>query len=339
MSLFGKPRHAATAGLPVEGSLPGFEGATGWLNSPPLTEADLRREGRPDRLLDVHLHQLAAHARLRPRVGREVRGSGAGRRRRPHARVPVRAGPRQRPRSRARTCASSTRSRSTATTPSGTRSPTGTGPPSTSPTRKGESGTTSSARADTTSANGSSSSCCARPGREGIGDDLVSVAPDGFEAQADWTNLGSPETYLGYQQAQNFASPGGAALDEPRTYVRARSAAAQPVGAGRGLDGREGGPACSNRADGRIAFRFHARDVNLVLRPRDARHGRCRSACSSTESLPAPPTGSTSTSKGHGTLMQPRLYQLVRQQGSIADRTFEITFLAPGVEAYVFTFG
>src|SRR5262245_58205228 len=55
-------------------------------------------------------------------------------------------------------------------------------------------------------------------GAEGIGDDLVSVEPDGFEAQADWTTLGSPETYLGYEQGRSFASPGGAAIDQPRTY-------------------------------------------------------------------------------------------------------------------------
>ncbi len=82
-----------------------------------------------------------------------------------------------------------------------------------------ESGITNSARADTRSANGSSSCCCAKAGAGRIADDLVAVVPDGFEAQADWSNLRSPETYLGYAQTQNFASPGGAELDEPRTYL------------------------------------------------------------------------------------------------------------------------
>ncbi len=100
----------------------------------------------------------------------------------------------------------------------------------------------------------------------------------------------------------------------------------------------EGGASVLSGTDGGIAFRFHARDVNLVLRSRTPG-----------ASVPfrvlvdgAPPAadhGLDVDQDGHGTLVQPRLYQLVRQQGSIADRTFEITFLAPGAEAYVFTFG
>ena len=83
--------------LPVEGVLPSFDGATGWLNSHPLTCGRPAREGRPGQLLDLHLHQLATPAPLRPRVGREVPGPGAGRDRGAHARVPVRTGRRQRP--------------------------------------------------------------------------------------------------------------------------------------------------------------------------------------------------------------------------------------------------
>ena len=174
-------------------------------------------------------------------------------------------------------------------------------------------------------------------GHEGIGEDLVSIAPDGFEAQADWENLRSPETYLGYQQARNFASTGGAELDESRSYAVPDSLRLNDWA----LSGAwtvERGASVLNRADGRIAFRFHARDVNLVLRPRT--HGA---------SVPfrvlvdgAPPGadhGLDVDAEGHGTLVQPRLYQLVRQQGAITDRTFEIAFLAPDVEAYVFTFG
>ena len=104
-------------------------------------------------------------------------------------------------------------------------------------------------------------------GHEGIGDDLVSVDPDGFEAQADWANLESPETYLGYEQAQNFASPGGAVLDEPRTYVAPDSLKLNRWA----LSGDwtvERRASVLNRADGRIAFRFHARDVHLVMGPR-----------------------------------------------------------------------
>jgi len=174
-------------------------------------------------------------------------------------------------------------------------------------------------------------------GHEGIGDDLVSVAPAGFEAQADVTSLGSPETYLGYEQGRSFDSPGGAELDEPRDYVAPDRLALNTWG----LSGNwtvEGRACVLNDAGGRIAFRFHARDVNLVL--------RCRTPGTRVPfrvlvdgARPGADHGLDVDEDGHGTLVEPRLYQLVRRQGSIADRTFEITFLAPGVEAYVFTFG
>ena len=103
---------------------------------------------------------------------------------------------------------------------------------------------------------------------EGIDEELVSVTAEGLEAQADWTNLGSPETYLGYQQGQNLDSPDGVAYDEPRGYVAPESGR-PATGAGAGNWTIEG-PAWSvlNEAGGRIVFRFHARDVHLVLRSR-----------------------------------------------------------------------
>jgi thiol-disulfide isomerase/thioredoxin len=174
-------------------------------------------------------------------------------------------------------------------------------------------------------------------GRDGFSEDLVTVSGDGLEAQADWTNLESPETYLGYQQGHNFASPGGVTVDEPRSYsvpemLRLNSWA---------LSGEwtvEGRASVLNRAGGRIAYRFHARDVHLVLRSREQ-----ATSVPFCVLLDGAPPGSTRgldvDDQGHGTLVQPRLYQLVRQGGSISDRTFEITFLAGGVEAYVFTFG
>jgi hypothetical protein len=174
-------------------------------------------------------------------------------------------------------------------------------------------------------------------GGEGIGDDLVSVAGDGFEAQADWTNLETPETYLGYEQVQNFASPGGAEFDQPHSY-----AVPDPLRLNRwALSGDwtvEGRASVLNEAGGQIAFRFHARDVHLVMGP-----------CAPGTSVPfrvlvdgEPPGGAHGLDvdeQGDGTLSQQRLYQLIRERGSITDRTFEITFLAPGVEAYAFTFG
>jgi thiol-disulfide isomerase/thioredoxin len=174
-------------------------------------------------------------------------------------------------------------------------------------------------------------------GAEDVSDDLVTVAPEGFEAQADWANLQSPETYLGYEQGRSFASPGGAGLDEPRSYVLPESLRLNQWA----LAGEwtiEAGACVSKAAGARIAFRFHARDVNLVLRAREEG-----------ASLPfrvfvdGEPPGSAGgfdvDGAGTGTITQPRLYQLIRGGDSTADRTLEIEFEAAGAEAYVFTFG
>ncbi len=174
-------------------------------------------------------------------------------------------------------------------------------------------------------------------GNEGIGGDLVSVDPAGVEAQADWANLKSPETYLGDRQRRGFASLGGEEGGGSRAYLVPDGLKLNSWGLG-GNWTVEGRVAVLDQANGQIVFRFHARDVNLVLRSR-----------SHETSVPfrvlvdgAPPGvdhGLDVDEEGRGTLVQPRLYQLIRQRGAIADRTFEITFLAPGVEAYVFTFG
>jgi thiol-disulfide isomerase/thioredoxin len=174
-------------------------------------------------------------------------------------------------------------------------------------------------------------------GAENIGDDLVSVSPDGFEAQADWTTLRSPETYLGYEQAQSLASPDGVAFDEPRTYVAPDSLTLNQWA----LSGDwtiESRASVLNRAEGRIAFRFHARDVHLVMAPR-ARDTSVPFRVLVDGEPPGDAHGLDVDEEGRGTVAQPRLYQLIRERGSISDRTFEITFLEPGVEAYVFTFG
>jgi thiol-disulfide isomerase/thioredoxin len=174
-------------------------------------------------------------------------------------------------------------------------------------------------------------------GADRIADDLVSVTPDGVEAQADWAHLRSPETYLGYAQSQNFASGGRAEIDVPASYAAPQMLALNQWA----LSGDwtiESGASVLNGAEGRISFRFHARDVHLVMSP-------------PTPDTPVPfrvlvdgqPPGDAHgldvDEEGHGTLSQQRLHQLIRQRGSIADRTFEITFLASGAEAYVFTFG
>jgi hypothetical protein len=174
-------------------------------------------------------------------------------------------------------------------------------------------------------------------GRGDVGDGLVSVDAEGLEVQADWANLESSETYLGYEQAQNFASPGGAGFDEPRTYV-----VPDPLSLNRwALSGNwtiERGASVLNDADGGIAFRFHSRDVHLVMGPR-SRGTSVPFRVLVDGELPGDAHGFDVDEQGHGTVSQQRLYQLIREPGSITDRTFEITFLAPGVEAYVFTFG
>ena len=172
-------------------------------------------------------------------------------------------------------------------------------------------------------------------GAKAVDDDLVSVTPAGFEAQADWTNLRSPETYLGYAQGQNFAArdglePGRAATYElPDVLMLNQWALSGDWTIDSGASMLDGG-------DGRIAFRFHARDVNLVMRAPDA------PAAFRVLVDGAPPGdahGLDVGEEGHGTVTEPRLYQLVRERGPITDRTIEIGFTAPGVEAYVFTFG
>jgi thiol-disulfide isomerase/thioredoxin len=171
---------------------------------------------------------------------------------------------------------------------------------------------------------------------EGIDEELVSVTAEGLEAQADWANLGSPETYLGYQQGQNLDSPDGVAYDEPRGYVAPESLQLNTWALG-GNWTIEERASVLNEAGGRIVFRFHARDVHLVLRSRAGKAVPFRVLVDGEP--PGDAHGLDVDEEGNGTLVQPRLYQLVREPGEITDRTFEITFLDAGVEAYVFTFG
>ena len=161
-------------------------------------------------------------------------------------------------------------------------------------------------------------------GRDDVGDDLVSVRGDGLEAQADWPNLQSPETYLGYEQGSNFAdAPDSLRLNEwslSGDWTTERRACV--------LD----------RAGGRIAFRFHARDVHLVMAPRE-REATVPFRVLVNGEPPGDAHGGDVDERGEGTVAESRLYQLIRQPGAVTDRTLEITFLEPGVEAYVFTFG
>jgi hypothetical protein len=174
-------------------------------------------------------------------------------------------------------------------------------------------------------------------GRDGVSDDLVSVAPTGFEIQADWADLETPETYLGYEQAQNFDSTDGVGYGEARTY-----SVPDPLRLNRwALSGDwtiERGSSVLNAADGRIAFRFHARDVHLVMGPRSPGMSVPFRVLLDGEP-PGDSRGLDVDEQGQGTLVKQRLYQLIRVAGPIEDRTFEIEFLDPGAEAFAFTFG
>jgi thiol-disulfide isomerase/thioredoxin len=174
-------------------------------------------------------------------------------------------------------------------------------------------------------------------GAENVPDDLVGVDPQGFEAQADWTNLRSPETYLGYAQGQNFASRGGARTGVPETYaIPEMLMLNQWALSGDWTIGSRA--TVLNSAEGRIAFRFHARDVNLVMGP-PVRGTPVPFRVLVDGTPPGDAHGLDVDEEGRGTMEQQRLYQLIRQRGPAADRTFEIAFLAHGAEAYVFTFG
>jgi thiol-disulfide isomerase/thioredoxin len=168
-------------------------------------------------------------------------------------------------------------------------------------------------------------------------DDVVSVRGERLEAQADWANLESPETYLGYDQGRSFSSPGRPSLDESQAYAAPESLELNHWA----LSGNwtiERRACVVDRADGRLAFRFHARDVNLVLRSRSPETTVPFSVLLD-GGAPGASHGLDVDEQGRGTLVEPRLYNLIRQPEQIADRTFEIAFLAPGAEAYVFTFG
>jgi thiol-disulfide isomerase/thioredoxin len=174
-------------------------------------------------------------------------------------------------------------------------------------------------------------------GVESVPEDLVSVADEGFEAQADWQTLGSPESYLGYEQGQNFVSANTAEFDEPQDFgVPERLELNQWALSGNWTLGP--GKSVLNEEGGSLVFRFHARDVNLVMGPSAA--GPVPFRVRVDGEPPGNANGLDVDEAGNGTLDRPpRLHQLIRERGSITDRTFEITFLAPGAEAYCFTFG
>jgi cytochrome c biogenesis protein CcdA/thiol-disulfide isomerase/thioredoxin len=173
-------------------------------------------------------------------------------------------------------------------------------------------------------------------GKTKVSTDLVSVKAHGAEAAPDMSNAQSHETYIGYDRAENFISPGDAVEDTRHVYT---------VGAPRlnqwGLAGDwtiSGERAVLNKKGGRIVYRFHARDLHLVLGP--APNGKpIRFRVTIDGEAPGDNHGADVAADGQGIVAWQRLYQLVRQSGAITDHTFEIEFLDPGIQAYAFTFG
>jgi thiol-disulfide isomerase/thioredoxin len=175
-------------------------------------------------------------------------------------------------------------------------------------------------------------------GRAGATDrESISFEAHGPEVAADWGSLKSPETYVGHHKAENFASPGGAAVNARHVYtVPPRLHLNQWALAGNWTVRAEA--AVLNAAGGRIAYRFHARDLHLIMGP-VARGGAVSFRVLIDGQPPGADHGSDADEQGNGRITEQRLYQLIRQSGPITDRQFEIEFLDAGVETFAFTFG
>jgi len=171
----------------------------------------------------------------------------------------------------------------------------------------------------------------------GTSQGVVSVDARGVEAPADWATLRSPENYTGYGRTENFASAGGVVPEEPGSYmIPAKLRLNHWALAGNWTMEQEA--TRLNTGNGQIAYRFHARDVNLVMGPA-ASGTSVRFQVNLDGSPPRAAQGIDVNADGDGTVVEQRLYQLIRQDGLVTEHTFEITFLDPDVEAYVFTFG
>ena len=174
-------------------------------------------------------------------------------------------------------------------------------------------------------------------GVDDLPEGLAAIDPNGDEVQADWEDLGSAESYLGYDQANGFDAGGSATYDKVYNYTAPSALRLNRWGLAGNWTVRSDASALT-APNGRIAYQFHARDVNLVMGP--AKKGT---------SVPfrvwldgeiaGAAQGTDVDSHGHGTVEQQRMYQLIRQAKPIAGRRFEIEFLDSGVEAFCFTFG
>jgi cytochrome c biogenesis protein CcdA/thiol-disulfide isomerase/thioredoxin len=173
-------------------------------------------------------------------------------------------------------------------------------------------------------------------GNDNVPQSLVNVNASGVEAAPSVNDDRSPETYIGYDRADNFASPGGIVENERHVYTPASPQLNQWSLSGDWTV--RGENAILNGAGGSIVYRFHARDLHLVLGP--AADGKpIRFRVTMNGNAPGVDHGTDTDTDGQGVVDSQRLYQLVRQNGAIRERTFAIEFLDPGVQAYAFTFG
>jgi thiol-disulfide isomerase/thioredoxin len=171
----------------------------------------------------------------------------------------------------------------------------------------------------------------------GTDQELMSVDARGVEVAADWDSLRSPENYLGYTRTDNFVSPNGSIPETSYAYAAPpRLRLNHWALAGDWTVNQQA--IVLNQAGGRILYRFQARDLHLVMAP-PAPGSPIRFRVHLDSQPPGAAHGTDVDDQGNGTLTEPRLYQLIRQPGPISDRTFEVTFLDPGVQAYAFTFG
>jgi hypothetical protein len=173
-------------------------------------------------------------------------------------------------------------------------------------------------------------------GATGLDESAVRISTGGVEAPPSG-DVQSPETYVGYRQAQRFASPERVAQDSRKTYSLPTTPSLNEWGLGGSWNvGAESGVLQS--APGKIVFRFHSRDLHMVLGP--TKNGKpIRFKVKLDGIPPGDNCGVDSAPDGTGEIREPRLYQLIRQKGRVEDRTFEIEFLDPGVQAFSFTFG
>jgi thiol-disulfide isomerase/thioredoxin len=172
-------------------------------------------------------------------------------------------------------------------------------------------------------------------GKTNVAGGFVAVKAAGAQAAPDVGDDNSPETYVGYGRAEHFVSAGGAAKDTAHVYTVAAPQLNQWGLKGDWTVGEE--RAVLNRPDGGIVYRFHARDLHLVLGSGNGKPVRFKVTLDGKP--PGDNHGADVDAAGQGVVTGQRLYQLIRQSGTIGDHTFEIRFLDPGVEAYAFTFG